>query len=669
MSAPAVPEVEPTRGPPARGEPASAGLRWVLVLVVFLAAAAPFLPALGQGFVELDDDRNFLMNEAYRGLGAENLRWMFTQSHMGHYHPLTWLTLAFDYQLYGLDGAGYHATNLLFHALGAVALYFLALALFRLGFGGLSDARLRLAAAVGALAHAMHPLRVESVAWATERRDVQSGLLLVLTALLYLRWVRTRSAATFALALCVFAASLLSKAWGITLPAVLLVLDLWPLGRRRAGEPWKRLLLEKVAFAVPALIVAWLAARAQGAAFARESLADHTLPERCVQACYGLAFYLRKTLWPTDLSALYWLEMDVDPLRPAHVVAYGIVAAVTTCVLLARRRFPALLVGWVVFAIVVSPVLGFLQSGFQKVADRYSYVACIPFGLLLGAGLAALARARAAAFGAGLAASGAVLFALGVLGWRQTLLWRDSEALYERVVAVEPDNYFGWHNLAVQYQKQGRIDEAIEAERRSIEAHPGRGNAPARVNLAHLLARTGHPDESRQAMRGALAADPSNLDALRAVIAEHLARGDRGAALAAAEDAAARAGELRPPARDLVGVFAELARLQLQAGEIQRSMATWHRAAEAVPESARARHGVGAALLALDRDEDAHLWLDQAFRMDNNDVELAVDYARVLARGGQATQASDLLRQVLARQPGHPRAAAALRAIEAGGRP
>jgi tetratricopeptide (TPR) repeat protein len=230
------------------------------------------------------------------------------------------------------------------------------------------------------------------------------------------------------------------------------------------------------------------------------------------------------------------------------------------------------------------------------------------------------------------------------------------------MVAVDPCNFFGWHNLAVQYQLQGRIDEAIAADRRSIECHPGKGNLLARTSLANLLARAGRPEEAAEAWRAALETDPSSAEALRHVAGEHMRRGDVEGALAVIEEALERAP-------DALSHYEELARVHAARGQRPLVLQAWHRAAEAIPESARARHGVGAALLELDRDADARPWLEQAFAMDNNDVELAVDYARLLARGGQRDTARNLLDQVLALSPGHPRAAAARRAIQAGQRP
>ena len=303
-------------------------------------------------------------------------------------------------------------------------------------------------------------------------------------------------------------------------------------------------------------------------------------------------------------------------------------------------------------------MLGFAQSGFQKVADRYSYLACVPFALLFGAALAALLGRRALR---GPASAAAVVW-LALLGGTRlapdALLEGLDGALRARC-GRRARNYFGWHNLAVQYQLAGRREEAVAAERRSIENHPGKGNLPARVNLAHLLRMLGRAPEALETWRAILAVDPGHAEALAALVNERLQARDAAGAVALLEEALARAPES-------IEVYAELARVHALEGRPAEALAVWERAARAVPGSARARHGVGAALLALGRDPEAGEWLEQAFHLDNHDVEIAVDYARVLARAGHVTQARDLLRQVLAASPGHGRALAAQRAMEGG---
>jgi tetratricopeptide (TPR) repeat protein len=661
-------------------------LRWGVPLAVLLVAFCAFWPALSQGFVELDDDRNFQHNPNYHALGSENLEWMFTQSWYGHYQPLSWVTLALDYKLYGDRwpdaGAGYHRTNMIFHALGAVVLFLLIRALLRPFFEDVAEARLTVIAGLAALLHAAHPLRVESVAWATERRDVQSGLFLLLAVYAYVRYVRGGRDwgwAWLVVSLATFVVSLLSKAWGITLPVVLLVLDAWPLRRREGGSSWTRLALEKLWYVGPALYVAWKAAGAQGEAAARMSLAEHDVIQRCAQAGYGLVSYVVKTIWPTDLAALYWLEYPFDPFRPVYLATAGLVLVITATLVALRKRRPELLTAWVVYAIVASPVLGFLQSGFQKTADRYTYLACIPFAVLAGAGLARLSRRGPFAAVAG--GAGALVLLLSVLTWNQTLVWRDSETLYRRVVAVEPHNYFGWHNLAVILHKQGRYDEAIECELSSIEHHPGKGNELARYNLGNLYRLTGQEEKALEAFRGAAEVAPDHLDSLLALKADHLRRGDFDGACAWFE----RAVEHNPQFVDGWKQWADIRRGQLKR---DLAIAVWERAAEVLQppagwlesvgnwpyehelaarqRAAVPRHGLGVRYLDNDRVEDAAPWLELAFRLDNRNFDYAIDFARLWARMGKRDVALNLIEQVVQQAPGHARAQQVKRALDEG---
>src|SRR5262245_14035959 len=266
---------------------------------------------------------------------------MFTTFHMGHYQPLAWATLGLDYALWGMNPAGYHGTNLLLHGANAALFFALLLALLRRAIPGdrlPREGALRLAAAFGALFFAVHPLRVESVAWITERRDLLSAFFALLALLAYLRMQEEPAARS--LSLLAYALSLLSKAWGVTLPAVLLVLDVWPLRRFAGKEPRRRVFLEKVPYLVLALACAAIAPLAQKEAEAMRPLASHTLLDRTMQAAYGLVFYVRRTLLPTGLSPLYELPDPLDPGEPRFVASALVLGAAATALFLLRRRWP-----------------------------------------------------------------------------------------------------------------------------------------------------------------------------------------------------------------------------------------------------------------------------------------------------------------------------------------
>src|SRR3984893_9728570 len=366
---------------------------------IALAAGLPFLPSLQGQFLYWDDVTNFLMNDGYRGLGWPQLRYMFTTTLLGHWIPLTWLTLGINYTLGGMNPWGYHLGNLLLHSANAVCLYFIARRLLA-SAAGKTPARViesmpaRAGAAFAALIFAVHPLRVESVAWITERRDVLSGHFFLLSILFYLRatdgggsinghW-RTAS-------LLAFAAAFLSKSIVMTLPGVLLLLDVYPLRRLRLG--WRALLLEKWPYAAITLVgpvVAMLALRIGASASAWSQTG---IGARVGVVAYAFWFYPSRWVWPLGLSPLYELPLRVDLSQARFLGPLLALVAVTACIVLLRRRAPWALAAWVYSSLVLLPVSGIVHAGFQLAHDRYSYLSGLGFAVVAGGALRALLRA------------------------------------------------------------------------------------------------------------------------------------------------------------------------------------------------------------------------------------------------------------------------------------
>jgi hypothetical protein len=441
-------------------------------LVITLTLAA-FLGVLQNGFVNWDDPVNFLNNPSYRGLGFSQLKWMFTTFHMGHYIPLTWLTLGADYLVWGMDPTGYHLTSLLFHSATALCFYAVARRLLARALPArASTGDIALGAATAALLFAVHPLRVESVAWITERRDVVSGLFFMLALLSWLKYVdapRATRLRWYAASLAFFGGAILSKALTLGLPVVLVVLDLYPL--RRLGTPRdgpdrdvvasplqegargpsvgargpsvgargpsvkEEVWLEKIPYVVMATVAAGLAMAATPPS-AKASLEAMSLGSRALVAAYGLAFYLVKTVLPVGLSPLYAYVTSVSWMLLAGL-------AMAVMVVVARRRqWPAVAAAGVVYVALILPTLGFFAVGPQPVADRYSYLPCLGWALVAGGAVAwPWVGARVTRVGARMArvAAAAALVLLLTLTMQQVRVWRDSVTLWSRAVALEPD--------------------------------------------------------------------------------------------------------------------------------------------------------------------------------------------------------------------------------------
>ncbi len=493
----------------------------LLALITFIA----FLPTLRNGFVTWDDDRNFLENFSYRGLGWENLSWMWTTFHMGHYVPLSWMTLGLDYELWGMDARGYHFTNLLLHCANAV-LVFLVIRRLATAATQQNDQRITAAAFIGTLFFAIHPLRVESVAWVTERRDVLSGAFYWGSLLAYLPYAdgTNRSWRRYTLSFVVFVCAFLSKATAITLPAVMFLVNIYPLRRLtfKHLKPLDRAALQQIvlellpfgliALALVPLTIVALAPPAQLSKAAKIAV-----------SAYSLAFYLLKTVLPTGLSPLYAMPTHVDAGETRYVVSYVLLVLCAVGVWLARRRWPALVAGAVAFLLIILPMLGIVQNGPQIAADRYTYHATPALSALLTAGILLI---PVAAFAAVRWASIPIFCVLTALTWRQIAVWhdpdtfwnyvlrqdetsavaltamgtmrlnqhRDQEAIayYERATTLDPTYAEGHDNLGIAYERVGRQADAKRQFLLAVEASPR--NYESHNNLGILLEREGNFD-------------------------------------------------------------------------------------------------------------------------------------------------------------------------------
>jgi len=543
---------------PAQHEARGLGPALVLVIVVFAA----FLPTFWNGFVLWDDDMILIDNPDYRGLSPAHLSWMFTTFLGGQYQPLTWVSFGLDYLLWGMNAAGYHLTSLVLHATNGVLAYLLIRAI--LGRTMADSGALPAAALVGALAFAIHPLRVESVAWATARRDVLSGLFYLLTLLTYVRMVdekeRGRAGWTwFAVSLGCFVLSLLAKTWGVTLPLVLLVMDVYPLRRFAGASRSARaaVLAEKAAYGLVAAGGVAVTLRMLREFTDVKSLAQHGLLARAAQAAYGLWFYVWKTVIPLGLSPLYLIEPTLDPRTPRYVVCGLAVLAAGATLIALRRRFPWALAAAAAYAVVVAPVLGLMQTGPQIAADRYTYLSCLPWAVLLAAAVCRRPRL--------LPGAAVALVLLGVLTWRQTRIWKDTESLWEDALRVDPDNYFAHQNLGWERQIHRDLDGAYAHYTEALRINPK--FTFAYNNRGNVLQARGQYDAALADYTAAIEANPRYESAYLNRGTLRLARRDLDGAIADLDEAIRLApddgraynnrGLARQAKRDVAGALAD----------------------------------------------------------------------------------------------------------------
>ena len=490
-----------------------------------MAAATflPFLPALENGVVNFDDDRLVLRNPYLRLPWSGALPWMLSTRYMGHYQPLTWLSLTADYSIAGLRPFAYHLDSLLWHIAAALLVYVLLIELWKRTPPAIShtpigrpgepqavtpDSRVRACAAAGALFWSVHPLRVESVAWTAERRDPISVVFLLLAAIAYLFSVeigraQLKSVRWYWISLVCLLGSLFAKAWGLTFFVTLLALDVYPLRRLPftaaafTDSRYRMVWLQKApmaAIGVAAGALAWSAQHSQPDTM--PTLSQWPLTSRLLQAGYGVCFYAWKTLWPVRLSVMY--ELSANQPAAWNLWTMSTIAIVAAIFLAVRaRKNPGLFTIGLVYLATVSPVLGLAQSGPQLVADRYAYASSVPFSALVMTGLM---KARRPAFAASLAVICTI--ALAAATWRQTGFWHDSLTLWSHALAVGPPSYTAHLDYGQALRADGRLDEALTQYRMATVMRPDSGNAW--YNLANALKAKGRLDEAETAYRTAL---------------------------------------------------------------------------------------------------------------------------------------------------------------------
>ncbi|PCI35418.1 MAG: hypothetical protein COB53_11005 [Elusimicrobia bacterium] len=491
---------------------------WVPGVVALLTFVA-FLPTLSNGFV-FDDHKLLVDNPHFRGLGLPQLKWMFTTTFMGHYKPLSWMSYAGDYFLWGMSPPGFHLTSLLIHCASAAIFCLITARLLRAHrsqslqhqVAQISKNDLISAAVFSSLFFSIHPLRVESVAWATERRDVLSGVFILLAVYAYLRHAEDgrQSRRWWRICHVAAAAALFSKVIAIILPVLLVLLDFYPLGRWKGGS------LARLITSVREKGLLFFASTAMGIMGILANQNTGLIPlwhapglaERMLIAIFAPAFYLAKTLLPLNLLPIYEMRTDIAPFSPEFLIPAAITLALSVGAWRTRRRWPAASACWAAFIIAYAPTSTSILNGAHLAADRYTYLACLPWALFAGGGFLALASRRLVWHKVALGAALLALPALGTLTWRQTQRWRDCESLWRYTISVDPQMLTAYNNLGTALLKQSRNREALDVYLQALKLNPDYGRAHS--NLGFALSRLGRLREARSHYEKALQLSPGD---------------------------------------------------------------------------------------------------------------------------------------------------------------
>jgi tetratricopeptide (TPR) repeat protein len=474
----------------------------LIPIAVAIVTLVAYLPTLRNGFIAYDDPDYVTGNaRVLSGLHFDNIGWIFTTPVAANWHPLTWLSHMLDVSLFGTSPAGHHFTSVLLHAISAGLLCMVLMEM--------TAAPWRSAAV--AMLFAIHPLRAESVAWVSERKDVLSGLLFMLTLWQYVRYVRKRIWRRYVVLLVLFSLGLMAKQMLVTVPIVLLLLDYWPLARWNdgGGKNARRLVLEKLPLLVLSLAASVVVLEVQAHAGAVAKLGNtYALPNRLTNAVVSYVRYLGKMFWPTDLAVFYphpgsWPAWEV-------VASAVVLVLITTIVMLLGRRRNYLFVGWFWFLIMLLPVIGIVQVGWQSMADRYMYLPGIGLSIIVVFGgrdliQGCIARAESARMaGAVLAAcAGCALLYLTEV---QITYWQNTLTLFTHALDVTHDNYLAHGYVGSELAAQNKLDDAIAHFSEAVRIFPA--HADAQANWGNVLMRQGHLDEAIEHFKAALAIRP-----------------------------------------------------------------------------------------------------------------------------------------------------------------
>lgn len=470
--------------------PFSLPLAWGVGLLLFCVTFVVFAPSARFGFVNFDDPAyTFEQPQVVGGLSLANIQWAFTHVHSGNWHPLTSISHMLDCQLFGLNPGAFHLENCLWHAL-ATALLFLFL---------LRATSSIWCSAFAAALFALHPLRVESVVWIAERKDVLSAFFFMLTLLAYQRYTRQPTRAHFTLVGLWFALGLVAKPMLVTVPLILLLLDFWPFRRR---EALKKLFLEKLPLFGLAALASFAALIAQHAALS--NLAELPLAFRLGNALTSYFVNLRQFFWPHDLAFFYpYPETAQVGLAVAAACGLFLVSFVLWRV---APQFPWVAVGGAWFLVMLLPVIGVIHVGKQGHADRYTYLPSIGLGIALAGTLASFRwkRPLVAVFGT------TILVVLLALTLRQERYWRDPETLWRHTLAVTDRNFIAHSYLADLLLRQNRVADSLAEGQTALQLQPD--DPDAMNNTALALFRSGRPAEAARLWEQSLARKPDDLN-------------------------------------------------------------------------------------------------------------------------------------------------------------
>jgi protein O-mannosyl-transferase len=585
---------------------------------------AVFGQTLRNDFVNYDDDIYVYRNpHVVHGITLRGIAWAFTSRYAANWHPLTWISHMLDVQLWGLNPAGHHFTNVLLHSISVVLLFLV----FRSATGMVWRS------SFVAVLFAIHPLHVESVAWIAERKDILSGLFFVLTLGAYVGYVRRRAVWRYILVFLSLALGLMCKPILVTTPFILLLFDYWPL-RRFATEKkegrwpmWRMLLLEKV----PMLGLSAASCAATIWAQTATIASTEKLPflVRAQNAVASYLNYMWQMIRPVKLAVFYPHPERGLPLSEV-VVAAVLLSLITAFAVVLRRKYPYLIAGWLWYVGMLVPVIGLVQVGMQARADRYTYLSQIGLyfaGTWLVAGLLSSWQHRVRLLGP---AAATVILLLAWLASNQAAVWRNSETLWTHALAVTPNNAVARFNFGNLFLDRNDLDQAIEEYRLALRDRAGFGEAENNLGLA--LERKGRSTEAMTHFEKAIQDIPNHAQAFYNLGNIYFHQGRLEEAIASYKRALSNSREYPEASYNLGIALAEK-------GDWRGAIASYRQALKDNPDYAEAFYALGNSFLAMRQFDKAIARYNQALKIRPRDAAVQNNLAVAFLQKGNIADA------------------------------
>ena len=564
---------------------------------LFFLTVMAFRGVLDNGFVLNWDDFEYVTENPMIQKWA-NFFEMTVSFHSANWHPLTWFSHSLDYQIYGLKPFGHHLTSLFLHGLNTCWVFVLFVLLVGRGKEG-SNYSLYVGGIFTALLFGLHPLRVESVAWISERKDLLCGFLYFSTIGAYYLYVSEKNRWIYSVMFFLFALAIMSKPMAVTLPIVLLLLDIFPLERLRLAKDLSPLLMEKIPLFALSLIGGVLTLLAQGTTGAVRTLQETSLSDRILNSFHTLWAYIEKTFWPRDLLPFYPLWENPSWLSIKFLLGLILFLGATLFSFYQwRKGNPAWAIAWLFYLVTLAPVIGIIKVGTQAMADRYTYIPTLGPIFLVGAGLTNLWQRNIFRWGIILGTT-IMVFALSILSSKQTKIWHDGESLWIPVVEKFPKKVYRAHaNLATYYFQEGHLQKAENQLKTALRIQPNQ--VDTFFYLGMIYTNQGRLAEAKEALQKALLLNAKDERVLYrlGILYEKLGQEDL------AQNEYKKALHLKPKAEL---VWLRLGQLYVKTGRFPEAEEQFKKVLEFDPESEGARNNLGALYYQTSRFRQAEV--------------------------------------------------------------